>query len=345
MTHAARQEVPESPDFPAGGLAAAWRAEPAAAGPLVNVPVAALLAADSPRLAGEDLAHARALATSDAVLPPIVVHRTTMRVIDGMHRLHAASMRGEDTVRVQFFNGTAANAFVLAVELNSTHGLPLSQADRIAAAGRILESHPRWSDRTIAATTGLSAKTVGKLRNRSTADEPQLTGRIGRDGRVRPIDAAAGRRLAAELLRRNPTATLREIAQFAGIAQATARDVRKRLFEGEDPIPERLRKPKTVTQPQQGDREDISTEANSALLVNALKKDPTLRFTDTGRALLRLLDSNSLNATTRAQMAVALPAHCLATVAKVARQHADSWRRFGQEIERRHHHVCRSDPA
>ncbi len=45
------------------------------------------------------MAHARSLAQTEADLPPIVVHRTTTRVIDGMHRLTAAGLRGEREIR------------------------------------------------------------------------------------------------------------------------------------------------------------------------------------------------------------------------------------------------------
>jgi hypothetical protein len=49
--------------------------------PAVLVDVDLLLAADSPRLAGENLAHTCMLAGIGAALPPILVHRDGMRVI------------------------------------------------------------------------------------------------------------------------------------------------------------------------------------------------------------------------------------------------------------------------
>jgi hypothetical protein len=60
-----------------------------------------------------------------------------MRVIDGMHRLLAASMNGRDTIEIRLSDGSPQDAFLRAVEANVTHGLPLSQADRRAAAKRI----------------------------------------------------------------------------------------------------------------------------------------------------------------------------------------------------------------
>jgi hypothetical protein len=61
-----------------------------------------------------------------------------MRVIDGMHRLRAAQLRGDHGVEVKFFDGDADEAFIAAVRANITHGLPLTLADRKAAAQRIL---------------------------------------------------------------------------------------------------------------------------------------------------------------------------------------------------------------
>jgi hypothetical protein len=116
-----------------------------------------------------------------------------MKVIDGMHRLSAAIRRDEKLIDIRFFDGTEAEAVVLSVELNSAHGLPLSLADRTAAANRIMIMQEQWSDSRIAAVVGLSASTVGEVRRRSTVQNIQLVGSVGRDGRVRPRDGARGR--------------------------------------------------------------------------------------------------------------------------------------------------------
>ncbi|MGH8879883.1 MAG: hypothetical protein ACRD0P_21450, partial [Stackebrandtia sp.] len=55
-----------------------------------RVRIALLRPADSPRLDGENSEHTQMLAESSEKLPPILVHRQTMRVIDGVHRLSAA---------------------------------------------------------------------------------------------------------------------------------------------------------------------------------------------------------------------------------------------------------------
>ncbi len=139
-----------------------------------------------------------------------------MRVIDGMHRLMAASMQGRETIDVIFFSGSEADVFLRAVQENVAHGLPLSRADRSAAVARIIASHPHMSDRAIAHSVGLAAKTVAAIRKSSGTDVPGPNARVGLDGKVRPLDSGGGRRRAAELLTEQPDASLRD----AGAPQA-----------------------------------------------------------------------------------------------------------------------------
>ncbi|MBZ9641723.1 ParB/RepB/Spo0J family partition protein, partial [Streptomyces sp. PSKA30] len=134
--------------------------------PVVEVEIGSLSLSGSPRLGGERPEHIQLLAAAQKPLPPITVHRPTMRVIDGYHRLKAARLRGERTIAARFFDGDEAAAFVLAVKLNVTHGLPLALADRKRAAERIVVSHPQWSDRRVASVTGIAPGTVGEIRRR-----------------------------------------------------------------------------------------------------------------------------------------------------------------------------------
>ena len=131
--------------------------------PSGTVPLSRLVTGDSPRLCGENSSHARMLASLRDALPPIIVHRPTMRVIDGMHRLRAARLHGADKIKVRFVDGDEASTFVLAVRLNVTHGLPLALKDRKAAADRIISSYPRWSDRVIASVTVLACLAALRL--------------------------------------------------------------------------------------------------------------------------------------------------------------------------------------
>lgn len=313
--------------------------------PTVALSVASLLPADSPRIGGEDSEHVRSLAAlSDTKLPPIVVHRPAMRVIDGMHRLRAAALRGEDKIEVCFFEGSDAEAFVLAVRLNSMHGLPLSQVDRAAAAARIIDSHPQWSNRVIASIAGLSDKTVASIRRCSTAEIPQSNVRVGRDGRTRPVNSAEGRRRAGLLFSERPNASLREIAGEAGIAISTARDVRERVRLGKDPILPRQRQApidrtssesKTWPKPETGNGRARVSGANSLDTLQHLRNDPSLRFSEVNRSMLRLLDAHSMKVEHWDRLVRGVPEHCRPAVTEAARACSELWLSFARQLEGR----------
>ncbi|GAA1975647.1 ParB N-terminal domain-containing protein [Amycolatopsis minnesotensis] len=308
---------------------------------VTRVRIGELVAADSPRAAGEDQQHARMLAESDAELPPIIVHRQSMRVIDGMHRLRAAILRGETELDVRFYDGDEKDAFVLAVRANVAHGLPLSLNDRIAAARRIIGSHPHWSDRMIASVTGLAPKTVGGVRTRSSEEFTQSNVRLGKDGRTRPTNTAAGRLLASELLRENPAASLREIARAAGVAPSTVSDVRERLSRGKHPVPPRQRGALAIESdehepdPAEPRSESQTSRADRIAMLEALRKDPSFRFTEAGRALLRWLDSRFAETPEWERLVEGVPSHRARTVADLIHDISRDLSRFAELIERK----------
>ncbi|GII93001.1 ParB/RepB/Spo0J family partition protein [Sinosporangium siamense] len=285
------------------------------------------------RVAGSSPDHVSALAQCLDDLPPILVHRPTMQVIDGVHRLRAAKLRGDATIGVRFVDGTEEDAFMLAVSANVTQGLPLTLADRTAAAARILSSHPHLSDRLIASTAGLSTKTVAAIRQCSTGETTQLNSRLGRDGKVRPLDASHGRTIASRAISNNPDLSLREIARIAGISVGTARDVRERMRRGEDPIPRRHRisagYPAEKNAPVNNTGGDNGTNgtprAQRDRFLLSLRTDPSLRFSEIGRALLRLLDANTLDAAQWDRLAAAVPQRWSPVVADLAMDCAADW--------------------
>lgn len=296
---------------------------------LVSLCVHSLLPADSPRAEGEDPDHVRALAQTPQHLPPIIVHMPDMRVIDGMHRLLAARMRGERSIDAYVFEGSADEAFVLALRANIKHGLPLSLKDRAAATARVLASFPEWSDRAIAAEAGLSPKTVSSIRRRlaGNADEVRQA-RIGRDGRVRPLSSKEGRLRAATLMRDRPDASLRQIAAAAGISCSTAHDVRLRVQRGESPLPSG----NTGKRGRQPARPEAAPIDVPALLAH-LRRDPSLRLTIAGRNLLRQLGLRAVDASEAQNLAVSVPPHLLGKVADLARGYAVAWQRISEHLE------------
>lgn len=200
--------------------------------------ISALVMDQQVRSAGVDPNHVAALAELDGPLPPIVVHEPTMTVVDGAHRVLAARARGLIRISGIMLDVAVDEVFVLAVSLNTRHGLPLSRPDRQAAMQRILLSHSNWSDRRIAAAAGVSPKTVAAARQRSGEECPQPNKRrLGADGRAFRLETTDARRQAAAILAQEPDATVRQVARAAGISPSTVQDVRRRLEQGLDPVP------------------------------------------------------------------------------------------------------------
>ncbi len=331
-----KEKQADSPQIPVARRESDWTAaSDPALGDVVEVPLDALSAESSPRAAGVDLAYARILAETDNPLPPILVHRPTMRVIDGTHRLQAAKIKKATAITVQFFDGDEQAAFILAVKSNIAHGLPLSLADRKTAACRILGLRPQWSDRAIAAVTGLSHKTVGRLR-RSTGEVPQSNAHVGRDGRVRALDPTQGRRRAHELLASNPSASIREIARSAGVSLATAHDVRHRHRHTETSSPATPREvgpARPPARPRSADPHPQTTADQAA--VERLRSDPTIRYTEAGRTLVRLLDGHLNDRDEWDQVARNIPEHRLELISELAKTRAEDWRQFAALIQKR----------
>jgi ParB-like chromosome segregation protein Spo0J len=290
-------------------------ASPLDADTVVVVRIDALRPADSPRSAGEKASHIQLLAETAETLPPILVHRSTMRVIDGMHRLRAARLRGDDRIRVTFFDGSEQDAFIHGLTANIAHGLPLSLADRKLAAARVIRYYPTWSDRAIAVVAGLSGKTVAVIRRQLGAEIPHADKRIGRDGRLRPTNTAGGRRIVGKVLADNPGASLREIARAADISVETARNARARVKQGTDP----------VLPPRPGHNGNATTVAD-------LFRDPVLRCTPAGSALLRLLSLHTMPSRDWRTLTQTVPDHCREAAASAAEECAVAWRKFADEL-------------
>ncbi|MGW0432212.1 ParB/RepB/Spo0J family partition protein [Micromonospora sp. NPDC003197] len=286
----------------------------------------------SPRLDGIDTTYVRHLAGLPEELPPLVVHRATMRVMDGLHRLAAARSHGERQVPVVYFEGSYDEAFVVAVRLNAIHGRALRTQDRAAAVRRILSTHPHCSDRWIAAMCGVAPRTVARLRQESADDQQRLTTRIGRDGRRHPLSAQEGRRVAEQIMREEPDVSLREVARRAGVSVGTALDVRRRLLAtspalvsqaGGTPRPER--------QWATGDAGRTAVPRIREQL-EWLTREPALRYTDQGRALLRLVSTTLAFLDRSGPMTDAVPDHCQRSLHAVARACASGWLDFAEQL-------------
>ncbi|RSM81616.1 nuclease [Kibdelosporangium aridum] len=324
--------------------------------PARNVPISALSPGLFLRQSGTNAAHVQLLneASGSSELPPILVQQDGCRVIDGLHRLEAAKLRGDTIIRARFLDCTDSEALVLAMKANSAHGLPLSNADRVSGAKRVLTAHPDWSDRAIASITGLSAKTIKSLRSRSAAGAHLSTKRLGRDGRRRPITAGEGRRRAAEYIMAHPDAPLRQVALEADVSLGTAHDVSARVRRGASPErnghrvsgtrPAAVRPAGsvadvvTVSPGANNDtplwRKDITdTPLTWAGVAPKVATDPTVRYTEGGKEFLRWMALHASDPDGWRAFVNAIPAHWLSVLTPIADSIGREWSQFAEQLK------------
>jgi ParB-like chromosome segregation protein Spo0J len=291
------------------------------------------------RCEGINEEHVKVLAGYGEELPPIIVQKSTLRVIDGMHRLRAAQAVGQTLVQAQLLDVDDSEAFLYGVNANISHGLPLSLTDRKAAARKILEMRPEWSDRAVAKAVGLSGKTIGVLRTRESAGAPQPAWRMGLDGRVRPLNGIRTRQAARDMLTASPDASLREIAREVRAAPATVRKVRDEMAEetaslGSANVVGLSRK--TARTAGVSARAHVTNSPRALADVDAtlakLRQDPALKYRTSGRGLLRLLHQRPIAALNN-DVIEAIPAHCAAKVAELARIYAREWLEIAGKLE------------
>jgi hypothetical protein len=142
-----------------------------------------------------------------------------------------------------------------------------------------------------------------------------------------------------------PAASLREVARVSGISVSTAKDVRDRLGRGESPLLPERQKPagaapvsSAAPLPMSG----ASAERNAAdpaqsisFILEKLKKDPSLRFSDSGREFLRLLQLQCTALGKWSQLTDKLPGHCTDVVVQFVRQCAEEWDAAARAFQKR----------
>jgi hypothetical protein len=95
--------------------------------------------------------------------------------------------------------------------------------------------------------------------------------------------------------------------------------VRNRLERGEDPAPRR----------QARDQSDL----DPAAALRRLKQDPSLRFSESGRILLRLLEIHALGPEEWERMIANVPPHCSGILADLGRESAQLWSDFAARMK------------
>jgi len=268
----------------------------------------------SPRTEPFSERHVLVLAEVVDEWPPIVVRRESLTVIDGHHRVAASRRLGRLSIPGIYFDGSDAAAYIESIRRNVEHGLVLPMEDRKAAALQILRSNNAWSDRWVAKICGLSPHTVGSIRYRLLIGvapiQQRQTGRLGMDGRSRPPQAGEMRARILEVIRRDPTASLRSIAREMGVSPETVRSVRNGL--------------RSDSRPKAG------PDSNSTPLHTEAFMSTTM-----GRAFVDWFARTDVRPDDWGNFCPDIPLGRIYEVADEARKRASRWNEFADRVEER----------
>jgi hypothetical protein len=104
------------------------------------------------------------------------------------------------------------------------------------------------------------------------------------------------------------------------------------MHRGEDPVPSKLRaRPKQSEPPRPRPAPKDRREPTSVL--ESLRQDPSLRFAESGRALLRWLSAHTIEPDGWRGFVDDTPPHTAYIVAGLARSYAKEWLDFASELE------------
>ncbi|GAB6899207.1 hypothetical protein [Kineosporia succinea] len=303
-----------------------------------DVPLEAIRPGPGLRLGGLDQQHVERLVEVLDDIPPILLNRASLELIDGAHRVAAALHAGRHTITAKLVSGSELDLLSLSLSANARHGLPLTRADRRQAVARVLELSPDLSNRHVATLAGVSPGTVARVRTCSTVPTGQSNTpagevvRRGADGRRRPLSTEAGKLVARELFLANPEATQRQVAAAAGISLGTAHRVHRELLSSGDPQPvpasPELR---MVT----GAMDDLPAAALPSILLERLVRDPAMCRTAGGRELLARLRGMVLTGDDSNRLTLGVPAHRLDATVRLIRQAARAWMIMARDLEAR----------
>jgi ParB-like chromosome segregation protein Spo0J len=299
-------------------------------GSVTSVPVCQIRLGRSPRH-GNSFKQIAALAELAGEWEPIVVHRSSMMVVDGHHRLAAARRLGHEEIRVIFFEGTDAEARVEAVRLNVRHGVPLSLAERLAAARQLLGLFPTWSDRQLGEVCALSPRTVSRIRTDLVTPMNEVAERgivrvekrLGKDGRQYPRAAAALRTEIKRVLQEDEGASLRSVAARTGASPETVRAVRRSLAAAAEETEERpLPAPVMVSTPP-------TREGHCARWL----EDSACSSTPEGRTFAQWFEDHRVDDESLYAMADAVPLSRIYEIIDDAQRRVTFWSSFADALQ------------
>ncbi|WP_406395223.1 hypothetical protein OG806_36080 [Streptomyces sp. NBC_00882] len=142
-----------------------------------------------------------------------------------------------------------------------------------------------------------------------------------------------------------PDAPLRHIAEEAGVAISTVHRMRQGLSLGTATIAPTVAQTATsavatlrqglhlASVPKPSELPAHNTVREPARAIDILSKDPSIRFTESGRSLLRWLNGQAQGLALGERLKAAVPPHCAPMVAEVASHYAKEWERFAASLQ------------
>jgi hypothetical protein len=165
------------------------------------------------------------------------------------------------------------------------------------------------------------------------ADHASLSGerraRVGRDGRVRPVDPAAARaRIAAEV-KRQPQASLRAIARVVGASPETVRSVRNevRACSGTLNAP--------TSEPVDSEATVLGLLSRKRPAAAPLRVDRAFIDREGGDTFVEWFDATSIDQIDLWQQIESVPLSRVYEIADEARRRAAFWTQFAVTLEGR----------
>jgi uncharacterized ParB-like nuclease family protein len=142
-----------------------------------------------------------------AKFPPVDVFfdGVSIWLADGFHRYHAHKRAKVKDIQATFHTGSVQDALMFALSANTKNGLRRTNADKRKCVKIAMQNFADWSDRRISEVCGVSAPTVGKVREQvqkvytssapkslaAEQESQQQQTRVGSDGKRYPAPQPA----------------------------------------------------------------------------------------------------------------------------------------------------------
>ena len=120
--------------------------------------------------------------------------------------------------------------------------------------------------------------------------------------------------------------------------------MRQRIDKGQSPLPDALAKNSGRRPEQSGSAKTtveeplpigtrVPPDGRGSDLLQRLRRDPSVRSSERGRALLRLLSVVAIAINACNEFAEATPIHCSGTIAEIARKNARAWQEIAEKFD------------